>query len=88
MELMLTTLQIEHEEIDGEERIWFPFLMYRIKETGELSKYPPKNKEVIYTYVVKDATAFQAVCASGLLLDPRHTGRKPVPIVDNRNTTQ
>lgn len=83
----MVTTNIEHETIDGEERIWFPFLRYRVRETGELLKYPPP-KEVIYSYVVEDAAQFHAVCASGLLLDPRHTGRKRNDIVDNRNTTQ
>lgn len=84
----MTTTNIEHEEINGEERIWFPFLRYRIRETGELCRYPPKEHGVIYSYVVEDAAQFHAVCASGLLLDPRHTGRKHNDIVDNRKTTQ
>lgn len=75
--------------VEGKERIWFPAVEYRNKETGEITRYPPAYtypKDTSYYVIVNDVTEYTELCARGLIFDPRHTGREPKPLIDNRNT--
>ncbi len=52
-----------------------------------LSPNPPKADEIGYTIKIFNTEAAAYLTSTGWIYDPKHTGRVPKPIIDNRKTS-